>query len=159
MLTAVLDGLCGSSKGRGILFLDVNLELTTFEDDFLKWVVQDFWCGLIDRLPQLSQHNPYIKLVGVVSIHRRLPKHLADHLCCQRSQLSHTKLLKLPQERWLEVNIREWLCKSSGLLRDQPEHLDTERLSSLAQIIFEETDGVPMHTERKLLESLERLAS
>jgi flagellar motility protein MotE (MotC chaperone) len=150
---AVLDALCASVKGRNVLFLHINLELSECDPAFLEWIVTDFWCGLTNRLPQLSQYNHFIKLIGVISIDSTLDKTQVKQLCCEKSQLSPTKLLKLPSEKWSQDEIHRWLCAFSGL------ELAVARSESIAQNIFKQTKGVPDRTERRLLESLEKLAS
>ncbi|MEB3294509.1 MAG: hypothetical protein VKJ24_15235 [Synechococcales bacterium] len=149
-----LDGICQSAKGRSILFLHINLELSDFDEDFLEWAIHDFWCGLVDRLPQLSKHNRYIKLVGVISIDETLQKTQTEKLCCTESELHPTKLLRLPLEKWAEPEIHRWLCSFSRL------ELEDETLADIAKQIFKRSNkGIPDSAERRLLESLEKLAS
>ena len=150
-LKSVLDGICGSIKGCNILFLHINLEWTEVNGEFMTWIIEHFWCRLIDRLPQLSQYNPYIKLVGVVSIDETLPKPTAGSLCCKRSQVEPTRFQKLPQEKWREKDIHKWLCSFSQLPPDN------DRFLQIAQQICNQTKGVPDRTKQRLLDVLEKL--
>lgn len=106
----LIQSLYKSLGNHSILFIQINLDLTKPDNDFLKWLVQDFWCKLIKLCPS------GVKVIGVLTIDGDFPNELKDILCCQDQNIfSNEKLLPLPQEQWQEDEVYDWLCRFSLL--------------------------------------------
>jgi inactive STAND/Effector-associated domain 9 len=108
----LIQNLYKSLGNHSILFIQINLDLTKPDNDFLEWLVQDFWCKLIKLCP----HG--VKVIGVLAMDEDFPEELKDTLCCHdQNTVSNKKLLPLPQEQWQEDEVYNWICRFSLLDR------------------------------------------
>jgi inactive STAND len=129
---ALIDELYKSLGRHNILFIEISLDLVKPDNDFLGWLVQDFWCKLISySSPKVARS----KVIGVVTVDENLSVDLRNNLCCNHSSIIRSdRLLPLPQEKWKEDDVYNWLCNFS--LLD-----DNEDIKKLANWVAIENKG------------------
>jgi inactive STAND len=112
--TAILINELYKSLGRhNILFIEINLDLVKPDNEFLGWLVQDFWDKLINHSsPKVAR----VKVIGVVTMDEDFSIDLKDDLCCNHSNIiRNDRFLPLPQEKWQRNDVRDWLGNFSLL--------------------------------------------
>jgi inactive STAND len=145
----IIDLLHSSSEGSSILFLEIHLDLVDPDVDFLKWLVQVFWCKLTSRC-KLD-----MEIVGVVKIDNSLSSY---ELCCSDLNTpSDDHFLPLIQEKWKGDEIAQWL-KQFGGFRNRSKPIAASILK-IRQEELPNREFDPDRTKRKLLDGLSALTN
>ncbi len=151
----IIDKICDSLRSGHIFFVKIDIYNLAFQDPFLDWFLHQFWCKLITRLPQLSQNNPLIRFVAVVSISGSIPKSLLlSDLCCKSNKFDDKKFLELSLEKiWTKPQINNWLLKFSGITAP-PIEVTKEEIERMAESIHQVSDGIPANVYNDLKEAM-----
>ena len=152
----IISKICKSLRSGNILFIQIDIYDLSSQDTFLDWFVQQFWCILVDKLPEISQENPFIKLIAVLSIRGSIPEDLLlSDLCCESNEFDSKKILELPLEKWTDQEIKKWLLRFSGLTAD---HIGVNRqeIEGMAKRIHRLTEGRPSDVYSELIDAMSK---
>jgi inactive STAND/Effector-associated domain 9 len=154
----IINNICASLKNN-IFFIQIDICILDFPYTFMDWFVQHFWCKLLGKLPEISQKNPLMRFVAVLSIHDSIPENLLSDLCCETNKFDSKKFLELPLKHWTNEEIQNWLFSFSGLT-DPPIGLTPQQIERMAKNIHGLTDeGQPCRVYRKLMDDMSKRVS
>jgi inactive STAND len=156
----IIDKICASLHGGYIYFIKIDVYTLASEDLFLDWFLHQFWCRLLERLPQLSQKHPLIRFVAVVSVRGSIPKDfLPSCLCCKSKNFDSKKFMELPlQKKWTQQEINNWLLKFSGITAP-PMEVTKEEIERMAENIHQVTKGKPCDVYSELMDAMSKRVS
>ena len=153
----IINNICESLCNGNILFIQIDIYDLNSQDTFLDWFVQQFWCTLLRRLPEISKKHPSIRFVAVLSIRGSIPKDfLLSDLCCKNYNFDSKKFLELPLKKWTNEEIKNWLFKFSGLTAIGVTLQEIERM---AENIHRVTKGKPDEVYKELMEAMSKRVS
>jgi hypothetical protein len=149
----LVDTLYDSLGNSSIMFLEIHLDLVAPYDDFLKWLIEDFWCNLANRRIQAKEHNLGLKIVGVVKTNKKISKELSGIICCASQCISEDKFLVLGSEKWKKQEVYNWLRDFSCANKDRAT------LENIAHSIISTPKVFPDSANGQLLRILDKLAN
>ena len=139
-------------KGGNVFFMEVNLPDLEGESDFISWFIQKFWRRLLDRMPEFLLQNSASVFIVVVTLKTSLEDDCLKKHSSKPSNLPTEKFVVMPEDRWREDKVREWLEKFSRV----PLSEDRERIF---KYIWRSKKESPSSMEWKLLRELENYVS
>ncbi len=140
-------------KGCNVFFLEVNLPDLDGDNSFLCWFLEKFWGKLLQRMPEFRSQNSSAVFIAVVTLESEVNEVFLDEFTCKLTKPYSDKFIALPNVKWKEDEIREWIECYSNL------QLLPGQLEKIPRSIFRFTNGLPGASEAKLLQELENLAS
>ncbi len=140
-------------KGCNVFFLEVNLPDLNGDNSFLCWFLEKFWGKLLQRMPEFRSQNSSAVFIAVVTLESEVNKVFLDEFTCKLTKRYSDKFIALPNVKWKEDEIREWIECYSNL------QLLPGQLEKIPRSIFRFANGLPGASEAKLLRELENLAS
>ena len=150
----IINKICDSLRSGNILFIQIDICDFTSQDTFLDWFVQQFWCKLLEKLPEITQKYPLIRFVAVLSVCGSMPQDfLLSDLCCKSNKFDSKKILDLPLKRWTEEEINNWLFNFSGLTATNIG-VTTEEIKRMAYNIHQATKGTPDAVYNQLMKAM-----
>ncbi|MCY7407002.1 MAG: CHAT domain-containing protein [Alkalinema sp. CAN_BIN05] len=149
----ILDKIKVGLKGCNVFFLEVNLPALDGENGFLRWFLQKFWGRLLERMSEFRSQNSSAVFIGIVTLKSGVDKAFSDEFTCKVAKPYPDKFIALPNEKWKVDEIRGWMKIFSVL------PLSDNQLEKIPKDIFEISQGMPLASERELLQELEKLAS
>jgi hypothetical protein len=146
----IFDRIELSLAGCNIFFIEVNLPEIEEEHEFISWFFDVFWSRLLERKAQFSCSS--VVCIGVVTLESDFGKEFLRDRSCTVANLVQDRFLVLPEEKWKESDIRDWITKFSKLL------LTADQIEKISRSVCRTAEGIPFGSEVKLLQELERLA-
>ena len=154
----IINKIYASLSGGHIFLIEIDICDLSSQYAVLGWFVQEFWCKLLGRLPAISQNNPCIRFVAVLSIHDSIPKDLLSDLCCKNNKFDSKKLLELPLKKWTNEEIKNWLFNFSGLTAPSIG-VTPQEIERMAENIHRRTKGEPYRVYNELIDDMSKLVS
>ena len=113
----LLDRVCASLQSGSVVFLELRLwDTIGLSDQFLPWMMQDFWDPLVDRLPVIAEQHPLVKFVLAVLVNAPFSvDSIPSVFICQSREFDGQKVVELPLEFWTAEDIKSWLFRYAGL--------------------------------------------
>ena len=110
-------------------------------DPLIPWFIENFWQPLIVKLKKVTEDYEGIKVVAVISsklpINQRLSEDNLSRYCNKNyDAFSRDKLVKIPLDDWTINDI-------SNLLKKINPALKKPKINSIANRIYQETQGLP----------------
>ncbi|MGB7442083.1 MAG: hypothetical protein WA919_13510 [Coleofasciculaceae cyanobacterium] len=119
----VIEKIFSSLENGSIVVVELRkLDLLDNKENFLSWLIEDFWKALIQGIPLTCQLKE-IEQIRFVFI--AISDDDIDEEClglpffCQEVDFDMCKALKIPLQDWSEREIRTWLTKHSGLPKNK----------------------------------------
>ena len=156
IITDLIKKIYGALCGGYVFLIQIEIPYLDAKSTFLDWFVHQFWCPLVRQLPMVKDTSPLVKVFAVITVRGTIDKAcLPEALCCPTQQFHSEKVLKLPLQKWTEVDIRNWLVKFSGLMspavgRTRPE------IEQIARSIYQASKGQPNHAYDELMKTIDQ---
>ncbi len=112
----VVDKIYEALERRHVFLIAITLEQVRPQDQFLDWFVNQFWRVILNKLSEIKQERPLIRIIGVISVEAKVAKpQIPRHLCCSVKQFDPEKMVELPLKTWNTEQICTWLEAYSTL--------------------------------------------
>jgi inactive STAND/Effector-associated domain 9 len=147
----IINKIYASLSSGDIFLIEIDIRDLNSQHIVLDWFVQQFWCKLLGRLPEISQKKRFIRFVAVLSIRGSIPKDLLSDLCCKSNKFDSKKFLDLPLKKWTDKEIKNWLFNFSGL-GAPPIGVTPQQIERMAENIYLDANkGEPYGVYNKLI--------
>jgi inactive STAND len=154
----IINKIYASLSSGDIFLIEIDIRDLNSQHIVLDWFVQQFWCKLLGRLPEISQKKRFVRFVAVLSIHDSIPKDLLSDLCCKTHKFDSKKFLDLPLKKWSNEEIKNWLFNFSRLTAP-PIGFTPEQIERMAENIHRRTKGEPDRVYKELMNDMSKLVS
>jgi hypothetical protein len=152
---AIISKIHESVQEDIIILIEIKIFSIDTENDFLGWLINQFWVPLIRQLPAINQNNDLpVKFIAVMTAETTIPTNeTSTYLFCERGKFNSQKIIELELHNWTEREIKKWLFRFSGL--------DTQRMEReikhMARAIYQGTQGRPIEVHSVLMEELTKV--
>lgn len=145
----IIRHLHSSFRNGSILFVAIhNWEALQPQEEFLRWLLKEFWGPLVAGLPAVAQRARQIKVVFVITASTKImSRDLRSSFFCTTSRPEPEKIIELPLRHWTIDDIRRWLDAYSGL--------DAAQVDRIAPRIYSASkNGYPSLVHKALVDYL-----
>ncbi|MEC4818604.1 MAG: hypothetical protein SAK29_35825, partial [Scytonema sp. PMC 1069.18] len=127
-------------------------------EQFLKWIIEDFWVSLVRQLPELSRNKkiPKVKFITVVTLNTSFSKEFLNPFLTRIGNFNHERIVEIQLKKWKEQDILEWLFGHSILRSPEIGSTETE-IETIAKVVYRDSQGQPITARVILMKELERI--
>jgi inactive STAND/Effector-associated domain 9 len=138
----LIDKIYEALERSHVFLISITIDQVRSQDKFLEWFINHFWCVLVNKLSQVKEERPLIRIISVISVESKVANsQIPKDLCCSVKQFAPEKMIELPLKAWTKDQISTWLEAYSNLnpneIPEQSESIHSGTENGIPSFVYE----------------------